>query len=93
MPLKKVLIADDEINIVEILRKEFLSHQEYEVDVAYDGEEAWSQFKKNKYDVLILNVRMAKIDGISLLKKIKKTRKNSVYSKKDYRKKKSLRKT
>ncbi len=77
MPLKKVLIADDEINIVEILRKEFLSHQEYEVDVAYDGEEAWSQFKKNKYDVLILDVRMAKIDGISLLKKIKKTKKGT----------------
>ena len=77
MLLKKVLIADDEINIVEILRKEFLSQKGYEVDVAYDGEEAWSQFKINKYDVLILDVRMAKIDGISLLKKIKKTKKGT----------------
>ena len=77
MLLKKVLIADDEINIGEILRKEFLSQKGYEVDVAYDGEEAWSQFKINKYDVLILDVRMAKIDGISLLKKIKKTKKGT----------------
>lgn len=78
MCLKKILIADDKEIIVEILKKEFLAHKEYAIDVAYDGMEALNKLKQHNYDLAILDVRMPKKDGISILKEIKKSGINTI---------------
>lgn len=72
MSAKKILIVDDKEIIVEILKKEFLTHKEYEVDTAYEGIEALNKLKQHNYDLAILDVRMPKKDGISILKEVKK---------------------
>jgi len=51
----KILIVEDEINIAEFIKLE-LEHEGYETDIAYDGREALNKAKKDKFDVIILDV-------------------------------------
>ena len=62
-----LLIADDEINSREGLAK-FLESETRKVDLAADGKEAWEKLQKKSYDVLITDIRMPGVDGMSLLK-------------------------
>ena len=66
----KILIAEDEIDLADALRA-LLIKNNFIVDVAYDGEEAYDFIKSVDYDALILDVMMPKIDGFTLLKKIR----------------------
>ena len=66
---KKILIADDEPEIVDIVRK--MLENEYDVITAYDGEEAYQKAKKEKPDLILLDILMPKLDGWEALKKIK----------------------
>lgn len=65
-----ILLADDEPDIIDPL-KEHLFIEGYEVKTVYDGEEAISSFFKDKYDLIILDLYMPKIDGFEVLRKIK----------------------
>ncbi|WP_176461599.1 sigma-54-dependent transcriptional regulator [Anaeromicrobium sediminis] len=77
MNKKRILVADDEVNILKVIRAELLN-EGYEVDLAYDGDEACEKIRKNKYDVAILDIRMPKKDGIETLKEIKSIRKETI---------------
>jgi two-component system, NtrC family, response regulator AtoC len=67
---RKILIADDEINAREGLRKALIN--EYRsIDIAADGDEAYKKSQNNSYDLLITDVRMPGMDGMTLLKKVK----------------------
>ena len=66
----RILIAEDEIDLADALRA-LLIKNNFIVDVAYDGEEAYDFIKSVDYDALILDVMMPKIDGFTLLKKIR----------------------
>ncbi|ENQ3081180.1 TPA: response regulator transcription factor [Bacillus pseudomycoides] len=66
----RVLIADDEKEIRDLLKK-YLEREFYTVDVAVDGEEALHLFKQNKYNLVILDLMMPKIDGIEVCKKLR----------------------
>lgn len=68
----KILVADDEPVITTVLSEELL-RTGYQVDVANDGEAAYNQLQLKSYDVVILDVRMPKREGLSLLRHIKKT--------------------
>lgn len=63
--MKKILVVEDEIKINELI-VEFLKSEGYEVDSAYDGVVGYSKFKENKYDLVILDVMMPKLDGYGL---------------------------
>lgn len=63
-----ILIADDELNAREGLKKA-LESEFRRVDTAADGDEAYERLVKTNYDLLITDVRMPGIDGITLLKK------------------------
>ncbi|MGB3368546.1 MAG: sigma-54 dependent transcriptional regulator [Acidaminobacteraceae bacterium] len=65
-----VLIADDEDNIAQLLER-ILSSKGYNIFVANNGEEAFEIVKTNHIDIVLSDIRMPKLDGISLLKKIK----------------------
>ena len=68
--MKKILIVEDsELNMK--LFFDILQYQNYEPDKAYDGIEGYNKIKDNDYDLIILDIQLPKMDGFSLLKKLK----------------------
>ena len=70
--MAKLLIVDDEVKIREVLR-EYALFDGYEADEAADGMEAVSKAKDNKYDLIIMDVMMPRLDGYSAVKEIRKS--------------------
>ena len=64
--MAKILVIDDEKSIRDTL-KEILEYEDHNVDLAEDGEEGLEQFKNNKYDIVLLDIKMPKKDGIEVL--------------------------
>ena len=67
---QKILIVDDEPDTVE-LAKMILSYEGYETSVAYDGEEALEKVHTEKPDLLLLDIKMPKKDGLEVCKELK----------------------
>ena len=67
---KKILIVDDEKPIVEILKINLMKDG-YTVFEAYDGEEAVNKAMAEEPDLILLDVMLPKLDGFSVLKKIR----------------------
>lgn len=67
---KKLLVVDDEPAIVKGL-KFSLERDGYQIDAAYDGEEAMKMFDENQYDLVILDVMLPKLDGLTVLQRIR----------------------
>ncbi len=67
---RKVLIVDDEKAIVDILNHN-LKREGYDTVVAYDGEEAIEVYKREKPDLVLLDVMLPKMDGFSVCKSIR----------------------
>jgi DNA-binding response OmpR family regulator len=66
----KLLLAEDTRDLNRALTA-MLKMQNYEVDSAYDGEEALDYINKNGYDGLILDIMMPKKSGLDVLKEIR----------------------
>ena len=67
----KILLVEDDKNIQRLLTLE-LRHQKYIVDSAYDGDEAEILFKKNSYDVVLLDLMLPKKSGKELCQEFRK---------------------
>ena len=67
--MAKILVIDDEKSIRETL-KDILEYEDHKVDIAEDGEVGLEQFKNNKYDIVLLDIKMPKKDGIEVLEDI-----------------------
>lgn len=67
--MAKILIVDDERSIRRTL-KEILQFEKYKVDEASDGLECLVKLKKSKYDVIIMDIKMPKMDGMEALERI-----------------------
>lgn len=67
----RILIAEDEKSLNRIMAKQ-LKASGYSVDCAFNGEEAYELISMTDYDAAVFDVMMPKIDGFSLLKKIRK---------------------
>ena len=66
----KILLVEDDENIV-IPVEEDLDERNYVVEVASDGKMAWELLDVFSYDLILLDVMLPKIDGISLCKKLR----------------------
>ena len=67
---KKILIVEDDSNFGNIL-KEYLSLNDYNITLAKNGIEGFEKFKKEEYDLCILDVMMPYKDGFTLAKEIR----------------------
>jgi DNA-binding response OmpR family regulator len=65
-----VLIVDDNKEIIDLLLPHFKKEQ-IDYTVAYDGLEALSLYDKNKHNLILLDIMMPKMDGITLCKRIR----------------------
>lgn len=68
--MARVLIVDDEKLIVKGI-KFSLEQDGMEIDVAYDGEEALNLARNNSYDLILLDVMLPKLDGLSACQAIR----------------------
>ena len=67
---KKILLVEDDSNFGRIL-KEYLSINNYNVDLASNGIEGYEKFNRSEYDLCILDVMMPYKDGFTLAKEIR----------------------
>lgn len=87
---KKILIVEDDVHISKIIKMN-LNIVSYETMEVYDGEAALELVQQEKFDLILLDVMIPKLDGFELMKRIKPynipviflTAKNSVYDKVD----------
>lgn len=73
MKSKKILLAEDDANLGQLLRN-YLNIKNFETTLAVNGREALEAFVKNDFDICILDIMMPEIDGITLAKEIRKSR-------------------
>lgn len=67
---KKILIVEDEPDLLKILAEKF-TNEGFNVVTARDGEEGLAAVSKDKPDVILLDIIMPKMDGMSMLKKMR----------------------
>jgi len=67
--MAKILIVDDETPIRRTLR-DILEFEQYEVEEASDGLECVAKVQKEKFDVVIMDIKMPKMDGIEALERL-----------------------
>jgi heavy metal response regulator len=66
----RILVIEDEKKIADFIKRG-LKEEGYAVDTAYDGEQGHTLAKTNEYDLLILDLLLPKIDGMTLCKKLR----------------------
>ncbi len=71
-----ILVVDDEYSIRESL-KMFLNSKGYDVTLCENGEEAYGKTAASAYDVIISDIRMDGLDGVSMVKKIRSNSDNT----------------
>jgi DNA-binding response OmpR family regulator len=71
---KKVMIVDDELDL-SLLLKTLLEENNFRVDWYTDPVLALNKFKRNFYDLLLLDIKMPKMNGFELYRELKKIEK------------------
>jgi two-component system response regulator BaeR len=69
--MERVLIVDDEPAIADVLAT-YLRDENFDVHVAYDGEEALSRFAQLRPDIVLLDLKLPKISGIDVYREIQR---------------------
>jgi two-component system sensor histidine kinase and response regulator WspE len=67
---KRVLVVDDSITVRE-LERQLLENRGYSVDVAVDGVDGWNAVRTGRYDLVVSDIDMPRMDGIQLVSHIK----------------------
>jgi DNA-binding response OmpR family regulator len=71
-PVKsKVMTVDDEVDVTISLKRALQESGLFEVDAFTDPQQAYSSFTRGKYDLVILDIRMPKMDGFDFYRKIR----------------------
>jgi len=68
--MSKILIVEDDVKIHKLI-EDTLAIAKYEIDSAYDGNEAIKKIKDNKYDLIILDIMLPEVDGFEVMDQIK----------------------
>lgn len=74
--MKKILIVEDELAYAKLLTDQ-LSSRSYQVFSASNGEEGLAKAKKEQPDLILLDIRMPKMDGLTMLSQLRKEERKS----------------
>lgn len=74
---KKIMIVEDDSFLMDAYKLK-LTHTDFDIITANNGEEALDVYQKNQPDLIILDILMPKLDGIGFLKQFKKVNKDRV---------------
>jgi len=75
--MNTVLIIEDDKAIVDVL-KMILEHDGFRIEKAFNGPTGIEKFKETAPDIVLLDIRMPKMDGIEVLQELRKLDKNSI---------------
>lgn len=67
--MSKILIVEDEKNISRLIQ-DTLSLAQYEFDCSFDGEDAIKKIKENRYDLILLDIMLPKLDGFEIVEQM-----------------------
>jgi two-component system, chemotaxis family, sensor histidine kinase and response regulator WspE len=67
---KRVLVVDDSITVREVERQ-LLANHGYTVEVAVDGMEGWNLVREGRFDLVVSDIDMPRLNGIELVRRIK----------------------
>jgi len=67
----RILVVEDEI-VLKDLYKQILEAEKYQVDTAEDGERALAMLQEGGYDLVLLDVKIPKMDGFAVVENLKK---------------------
>ena len=67
----RILIAEDEVEIAKAL-KVILEKNKYSVDIVHNGLDAYDYISQINYDTIVLDIMMPGMDGLTVLKKLRK---------------------
>jgi two-component system sensor histidine kinase and response regulator WspE len=70
-PAKRVLVVDDSLT-VRVLERKLLGNRGYEVEAAVDGMDGWNAVRTGRFDLVVTDIDMPRMDGIELVTLIKK---------------------
>ena len=66
----RLLLVEDETFLCETIAKR-LRKKGYSVDLSYDGDEAWEKLSVEPYDLVLLDLNLPGMDGMTLLKNLR----------------------
>ena len=69
--MEKILIVEDEKKISRFIELQ-LKHEGYEIDMAFDGEEALEKIKNQNYDLILLDIMIPRVNGIEVCRRVRK---------------------
>ena len=67
----RILVIEDEKKIAGFIRRG-LKEEGYAVDLAYDGEDGHFMASTNEYDLVVLDLMLPKMDGLSVCRKLRR---------------------
>jgi two-component system sensor histidine kinase and response regulator WspE len=67
---KRILVAEDSVTVREVERQ-LLLRMGYEVSVAVDGMDAWNQLRAGRFDMLVTDIDMPRMNGIELVRTVR----------------------
>lgn len=70
---KRILVVDDSMTVRQLQRR-ILTNQGYEVVLAVDGMDGWNTIQSERFDLVITDVDMPRLNGIDLIRKMKASR-------------------
>jgi DNA-binding response OmpR family regulator len=71
----KILLVEDHTRLADVTKRA-LVEDGYVVDIAHDGQEALDMFDINQYDMVVLDVMLPELDGLTVCRTIRKTNVN-----------------
>lgn len=66
----RILVVEDDVQIADLLT-EALTNRQYKVDVAQDGEEAWSWAEALEYDLILLDITLPRMNGLRFCQQLR----------------------
>lgn len=75
--MKKILIIEDEQNLARFIELE-LKHEDYEVEICYDGESGLNQALTEDYDCILLDLMLPKMNGLEVCRRIRREKNTAI---------------